>query len=76
MQGCNRQNIENISSCFLIAEDGVSADAPIVCDLALMHKAEQSQLNYPNRSVNFVTTICNQGTEEAASFQITDYLNP
>ena len=69
------KNIENISSCFLIAEDGVSADAPIVCDLALMHKAEQSQLNYPNRSVNFVTTICNQGTEEAASFQITDYLN-
>ena len=69
-------DLEDLASCFVNSEDAFSSDFPQVCDLALMHRADVEALTYPNRVVNFTTTICNQGTVDAASYAITNYLNP
>ncbi|MBK8625464.1 MAG: DUF11 domain-containing protein [Saprospiraceae bacterium] len=69
------KTISDITSCFVLPEDGFSNDLPKVCDLALKHTTDQVLLNLPNRAVTFTTTICNQGTIDAASYQITNYLN-
>lgn len=70
------KTLDNLTSCFVSSDDAFSSDFPQVCDLALMHRADVESLTYPNRVVNFTTTICNQGTVNAASFAITNYLNP
>ena len=65
----------NISSCFDPSENQTAQVIPEVCDLALMHRAVTSLITFPNRNIEFRTTICNQGTVDADIFQIVNYLN-
>jgi uncharacterized repeat protein (TIGR01451 family) len=67
--------IPNFVSCFKSENDGISNDLPQICDLALKHENDQEQLFLPNRNVTFTTTVCNQGTINASTYQITNYLN-
>ncbi|MBP6567142.1 MAG: DUF11 domain-containing protein, partial [Saprospiraceae bacterium] len=67
--------ITDLTSCLVVPEDGEDSDFPPVCDLALVHKVEGEKYYTPDSEVVFVTTVCNQGTIEAAQYQITNYLN-
>jgi uncharacterized repeat protein (TIGR01451 family) len=72
----NGVNIQDIKSCLDTPEDGIDSDFPPVCDLALVHKVDVDRIYTPDTDVKLTTTVCNQGTLEASSYQITNYLNP
>ena len=69
-------NIADLNTCFDLVEDGFASDLPQVCDLALVHKVDVERVYTPDSEVILTTTVCNQGTIEAATYQITNYLNP
>ncbi|MBL0102035.1 MAG: hypothetical protein IPP49_20010 [Saprospiraceae bacterium] len=42
----------------------------------MVHKVDVDRIYTPDTDVKLTTTVCNQGTLEASSYQITNYLNP
>ncbi|MGB4960375.1 MAG: hypothetical protein WBO36_12920, partial [Saprospiraceae bacterium] len=68
--------LTNINTCIVAPEDGVDSDLPQVCDLALVHRPDSQPVYTPDTKVTFTTTVCNQGTIDAMSYQITNYINP
>lgn len=69
------QLIQDINMCLASPDNGTSKDFPTICDLALIHKISRDKIYTPESDVTFVTTVCNQGTMESESFQLTNYLN-
>jgi len=67
--------ITDMTACFDLPDDGESRDFPDVCDLALIHKLDADKIYTPDSDVTLVTTVCNQGTIDATTYQITNYLN-
>jgi uncharacterized repeat protein (TIGR01451 family) len=67
--------IDNISSCFNEPLDRKDFDAPVICDLSLIHRVAEDRVYTPDTRVVYTSTVCNQGTIDAENFDIVNYVN-
>ncbi|MCB9309919.1 MAG: DUF11 domain-containing protein [Lewinellaceae bacterium] len=70
------EEIENIEICFDNISDSESVLRLPICDLALMHYPKTNDLINAGSPVTLVTQVCNQGTQDAEAFDISNYILP